>query len=53
MSPRGTADDELWPMVAGKLEVLGQVGLTREDFGAMEVGDGFEEFFEMENGVEE
>jgi len=50
---KGTADDELWPMVAGKLEVLGQVGLTREDFGAMEVGDGFEEFFEMENGVEE
>jgi len=33
---KGTADDQLWPMVQGKLEVLGQVGLTRETFGEME-----------------
>ena len=29
---RGTADDYMWPMVQAKLEVLGQLGLTRETF---------------------
>ena len=32
---RGTADDHMWPMIKAKLEVLGQVGLTRETFREM------------------
>ncbi len=28
----GTADDELWPMIQRKLDVLSKVGLSNENF---------------------
>lgn len=32
----GTADDVIWPMIERKLEVLGRVGLSDQDFGGVE-----------------
>ncbi|RUS78192.1 hypothetical protein EGW08_014051 [Elysia chlorotica] len=29
---QGTADDYIWPLVQGKLDVLGKAGLTKDDF---------------------
>ncbi|XP_005102138.1 SWI/SNF-related matrix-associated actin-dependent regulator of chromatin subfamily A-like protein 1 [Aplysia californica] len=29
---RGTADDEIWPLIQGKLDVLSKAGLTKDDF---------------------
>jgi hypothetical protein len=28
----GTADDELWPLIQGKLDVLNKVGLSKDNF---------------------
>ena len=28
----GTADDQLWPMIQKKLEVLNKAGLTKDNF---------------------
>lgn len=28
---KGTADDDLWPLINEKLEVLGKAGLTKEN----------------------
>ena len=29
---KGTADDELWPMIKKKLDVLNKAGLSKDDF---------------------
>ncbi len=33
----GTADDELWPLIQGKLDVLNKVGLSKDNFKVCEV----------------
>jgi hypothetical protein len=32
LSTLGTADDELWPLIQGKLDVLNKVGLSKDNF---------------------